>query len=152
MNNVIRYEVETSPQLYARTGGALYVIIIALGIFQEAFIRNRIFVAGDAAATAANLRAMEPLWRWGIAAEFVVLICTIFLATIYFFLLRPVSKELNLVATFLRLISIGVETVVTLNLDVALFPMANAPYLRAFSSEQLDAMVSLIMKQHGRGF
>jgi hypothetical protein len=149
---MIGYEVESSPQLYARIGGGLYVIIIALGIFQEAFVRNKIFVSGDAAATAANLAAMEPLWRWGIAAEFVVLICTIFLAAIYFFLLRPVSKELNLVATFLRLISIAVETVVTLNLDTALFPVANSPYLKAFTTDQLNAMVSLIMKEHGRGF
>jgi len=46
--------VETSPQLYARIGGALYLIIILIGSFDEAYVRNRIIVPGDAAATAAN--------------------------------------------------------------------------------------------------
>jgi len=94
--------IENSPQVYARVGGALYLIIIALGIFAEAFVRNRIIVANDPAATAANLTAMESLWRTGIAAEFFALICTITLAMIYFFLLRPVSKELNLLAIVLQ--------------------------------------------------
>lgn len=32
--------VETSPQVYARTGGALYLILIVLGILAEAFVRD----------------------------------------------------------------------------------------------------------------
>ncbi len=51
--------VETSPQLYARIGGVLYLIIIVVGIFDEAFVRNRIIVSGDATATAANIRSLE---------------------------------------------------------------------------------------------
>jgi hypothetical protein len=95
---------------------------------------------------------MESLWRAGIAAEFVALICAIALATIYFVLLRPVSKELNLLATFLRLVAIAVEAVVTLNLVAALFPLGNAASLRAFTREQLDVLVSLAIRSHGYGF
>ena len=32
--------IETSPQLYARIGGALYLIIIVIGLFGEAFVRR----------------------------------------------------------------------------------------------------------------
>ena len=53
--------VETSPQVYARIGGVLYLIIIVLGAVGELFVRGRIVVPGDAAATAANLRSMESL-------------------------------------------------------------------------------------------
>jgi hypothetical protein len=63
------YSIENSPQVYARLGGALYLIIIVLGIFGEAFVRGRIVVSGNAAATAANLASMEELWRFGIAAR-----------------------------------------------------------------------------------
>ena len=41
----------------------LYLIIIVLGLFGEAFVRNRIIISGDATATAANVRSMESLWR-----------------------------------------------------------------------------------------
>jgi hypothetical protein len=144
--------VETSPQLYARIGGVLYLIIIALGIFGEAFVRDRLIVSGDAAATAADITSMEPLWRFGIACEVLALICTIALATIYFFLLRPVSKELNLLATFLRLVSITVQAVAVLNLVAALFPLGNGASLKAFTPEQLHALASLAIKTHSSGF
>jgi len=88
--------IETSPQLYARIGGFLYLIIIVLGIFGEAFVRNRLIVSGDAAATAANIRSMEPLWRFHIAAELFLLICAVVLLWIFFLLLRPVSFALIL--------------------------------------------------------
>ena len=133
-------------------GGALYLIIIALGIFAEAFVRNRIVVSGDPAATAANITSMESLWRFGIAAEFLALICTIALAMIYFFLLRPVSKELNLLSTFFRLVSIVVQVVAVLNLVTALFPLVNAAPLKAFTPEQLYALASLAIKSHSYGY
>ena len=49
--------IESSPQLYARIGGALYLIIIVIGLFGEAFVRDKLIVSGDAAATAKNIMA-----------------------------------------------------------------------------------------------
>ena len=144
--------VETSPQLYARVGGVLYLIIIVLGIFGEAFVRDRIFVSGDAAATAANLRSMESLWRLGIATELFLLICAIALTLIFYVLLRPISKELALLAVFFNLVSLAVEAVAALDLVAALFPLGNAGYLKAFPPEQLYAMASLAIKSHSYGF
>jgi hypothetical protein len=143
--------VESSPQFYARIGGALYLVLIGLGIFGQV-VQEKIIVSGDAAATAANLTAMETLWRFGIAFEFLALICVTALAMIYFVLLRPVGKELNLLATFLRMIGIAVEAIAALNLAAALFPLGNAAYLKAFTSEQLSAMASLAIKSHNYGY
>ena len=58
---------EINPQIYARAGGILYLLIIIIGFTEEFFIRGRIMVAGDATATFANLQKMEMLWRTGIA-------------------------------------------------------------------------------------
>ena len=143
--------VESSPQLYARIGGALYLMIIGLGIFGQ-WAKGRVVVSGDAAATAANLISMETLWRFGIAFEFLALICVIALAMIYYVLLRPVSKELNLLATFLRIIGIAVESVAALYLMVALFPLGDAAYLKAFTPEQLYGLASLAIKSHSYGY
>ena len=63
-------------------------------------VRGRIIVSRDAAATAANIRSFESLWRLGIAAEFVLLICAVSLTLIFLILLRPVSKDLALLAVF----------------------------------------------------
>lgn len=144
--------IESSPQLYARIGGALYLIIISIGLFGEARVRDRIIVSGDATATAKNLMASESLWRFHIAAELLLLICAVVLLMILFVLLRPVSRELVLLATFFNLVSIGLEAATAMYLVVALFPLGNAAYLAAFSSAQLYAMASLALKSHGYGF
>lgn len=142
---------EFSPKLYARIGGGLYLILIALGIFGQ-FVKGKVVVAGDAAATAANLRSMETLWRLGLAFELIGLVCVIALAMIYFVLLRPVNREINLLATFLRMVGIAVEAVAALDLAAALFPLGNAAYLKAFPPEQLYAMASMAIKSHNYGY
>ena len=144
--------IETSPQLYARIGGVLYLIIIVIGLFGEAFVRDRLIVSGDAAATAANIMSHESLWRFHIAAELFLLICAVALLWILFALLRPVSKGLALLAAFFNLVSIGIEAATTMYLLEALFPLGNAAYLKAFTPEQLDALASLSLKSHGYGF
>ncbi len=145
-------QVEASPQVLARTGGVLYLIIIILGLFEEISVRGRIIVAGDATATAANIRSFESLWRLGIASEFVLLICGITLTLIFFLLLRPVSRSLAWLAVFFNLVSLAVEASAQLYLLGALFPLGKAEYLKAFQPEQLYAMASLSIKSHGYGF
>ena len=61
--------IEQSPQRYARTGGVVYLAIIVLGIFGEAFVRGTLVVSGDAPATANAIAASESLWRVGIAGD-----------------------------------------------------------------------------------
>jgi len=146
------HRVEASPQVVSRIGGVLYLIIIVLGLFNELYVRNKIIVSGDAAATAANIRSFESLWRFGIAAEFFMLICAISLTLIFFILLRPISRDLALLAVFFNLVSVAVEASVQLYLLGALFPLGQAEYLKAFKPEQLYAMASLSVKSHGYGF
>lgn len=148
----MEHQVEASPQVVSRIGGVLYLIIIVLGLFNEAYVRNRIIVSGDAAATAANIRSFESLWRFGIAAEFFMLMCAISLTLIFFILLRPVNRDLALLAVFFNLVSLAVEASVQLYLLGALFPLGQAEYLKAFKPEQLYAMASLSVKSHGYGF
>jgi len=149
---VLPRRVESSPQLYARTGGALYLIIIVAGVFGESFVRGRLIVPGDASVTAGNITAMESLWRFGIAAEFVALVCAVALAMILFVLLRPVSRELNLLATFFRLASLTIEAVAALNLLEALSLLRNATSLEAFTAQQLNVLVAAAIRSHGDGF
>jgi len=145
------YSVETSPQLFARIGGVLYLFIIGLGAYLQVVL-GRVVVSGDVTATAANLSSMEWSWRLGIAAELASLVCVSALAMIYFVLLRPVHRELNLLATFLRLVGISIEGFATLSLASALFPLASGEYLRAFTPEQLHTMAYLEIRSHGHGY
>jgi len=142
----------TNPRSLSRFGGAMYLLIIVLGVFEELFVRNRIIVSGNATQTAANLQSMEFLWRLGIASEFVLLTSAVVLTAIFFVLLRPVSEFLALTATYLNLVSVAVEVGVGLNLVQALFPLGKAEYLSAFTPEQRDALASMAIRSHAIGF
>lgn len=143
---------EISPQVYARIGGLIYLLMIFLGIIQEMFIRGKIVVAGDASTTAANLRSMEMLWRIGIAFEMLMVIITICLTLVIYVLTRPVNRHLALLAAFFGLLATGVQAAYSLHLLEALFPLANTNNANAFTPEQLNTMSSLSIKTHGSGF
>ena len=139
-------------RVMARVGGVLYLIIIAIGAVGEAVVRERVVVGGDAAATAANLRSMEGLWRLGVAGEVVLLSCAAALAVILYVLLRRVSREVALAALFFNLVSIAVEGAAALCLAAALLSVSNAPYLNALAPEQVQAMAMLAIGLHSIGF
>src|SRR5256885_14848654 len=62
----------TSRPRLARIAGALYLIVIAGGLF-AGIIQDSLTVNGNAAATAAAIVAHESLWRWGIAVHLIYL-------------------------------------------------------------------------------
>ncbi|HEV2063969.1 MAG TPA: DUF4386 domain-containing protein, partial [Thermoanaerobaculia bacterium] len=141
-----------SPQVYARTGGVLYLIIIIIGLCGEVFVRGSLVVSGDPAATAEKIRSSEFLWRVGIAGELVLLLCAAALTLIFFVLLRPVSKELAWLAVFFNLVSIAIEADSALHLVATLFPLGNANYLKALDPNQLHAMSYFSIRSHETGF
>jgi hypothetical protein len=153
MHEKAQYQpIEASPQLLARLGGVLYLAIIAIGIFAEMFVRRRILVTGDAMATAANLRVHEALWRWGIAAELLGMICVVVLLLVWAVLLSPVSRQLTLLALFFDMVAHTVQVVALMDLVATLFPLGGAAYLEAFTPEQLAALARMSARAHGHGF
>src|SRR5438270_9735929 len=95
---------------YARVGGILYLMIIAIGAWGEGFVRGRL-LARDPATTAANIKAAESLWRVHVAAELLLLSCAIALLGILYGLLRPVHRDLAVIAVLFNIVSISIEAV-----------------------------------------
>ena len=56
---------ESSPPCYVRIREMLYLLIIAAGLFARPLVRDRLVVAGDAAATASNITAPAFMFRLG---------------------------------------------------------------------------------------
>ncbi len=98
----------TSVQSYARAAGGLYLIIIALGIWSEVFVRSGLVTPDDAAASASAISAAEGLYRLAFAADTIMALCDVALAILLFGLLRPVSPLLALMAAAFRLLQAAI--------------------------------------------
>lgn len=144
--------LETSPQTYARIGGVLYLINIVAGVLGEMFVRNTLIVSGDAAATANHILASSSLWRAGIAGDLIMQITDIPLILIFYVLLKPVNKQLALLAALFTLVQTATLVANKLNLLMPLFLFGDAEYLKAFAPDQLHALAYLSIKAHGYGF
>jgi hypothetical protein len=144
--------MSTSINKTARIGGVLYLIIIVAGIYGEMFVRSKLIVSGDAVATANNIISSQLLWRSGIAADLIMHICDIPLMLIFYLLLKPVNKNLALMALLFNLVQTAVLVANKLNLVIALFPLGNADYLKSFDPQQLYTLTYLSIRSHAYGF
>jgi Domain of unknown function (DUF4386) len=141
-----------SPQLYARIAGVLYLVNIACGIFGEIFVRGHLVVAGDAAMTAHRIMGSEFLFRCGIAGDLVMHITDVPMAVIFYVLLRPVSRDLSLLAALFGMLQTAVLCANKLTLVMVLLVLGNANYVKAFDANQLQALASLSLTLHESGF
>ncbi|GAA3983961.1 DUF4386 domain-containing protein [Hymenobacter antarcticus] len=144
--------IETAPLGYARLGGALYLVIILSGAFAEGFIINKLIVGGNAAATARNILASPMLWQVGVAGNVLVVLCAVPLLWIEYLLLRPVSKNLVLLALFFNLVSLAVEAVSKVFLLLVLPTLESAQYQHVFGPQQVPMLANLALKSHEISF
>jgi hypothetical protein len=141
-----------SPQRYARICGVLYLYIIVAGTFAEVFVRSRLVVPGDAAATARNIRANETLFRIGFSGELLHLACDVAVAMLLYALLRPVDRNVSLLAAWMRLACIVILAMSSLSHFAALRLLGGAGSLKAFPADQLDTLAWLALRLQGDGY
>jgi len=144
---------ETSPLVYARSAGVLYLIIAVAAVIAHFYVPSQLIVSGDAAATASKIMASESLFRiGGIGSELVVLLSEIVLSVLLYVLLKPVSKTLSLVAAVSRLAMTTIHGLNLLNYFFVLQLLSGADYLSVFQADQRHALASLFLDAHSYGY
>src|SRR5437868_9203938 len=100
-----------SPRSKARIAGLLYLIVIVGGLFAEIFVRGRLVVSGDPAATALNIQAHEMLYRFGFAVEVFYCACNVPLILIFYDLFKIVNRSAAVLVVLFSLIGTAIESV-----------------------------------------
>src|ERR1700722_11325685 len=144
--------VNISPQVYARIAGVLYLLNIACGLFGEIYVRGHLVVAGDAITTAHRIMGSEFLFRCGIAGDLVMHITDIPMTVIFYVLLKPVSKDLSLLAALFGMLQTAILCANKLNLITVLLLLGGPSYLQAFDPKQQQGLASLLLSLHEYGF
>ncbi len=138
-------------QRYARIAGVLFLLSLVAGGFGEAYVPAKLIVSADATATAANIRNFDFLYRLGFAGFLIESLCDITLALMLYALLKPVSKELSLLAAFFGLVGTTLFAFAELFYFAPPLILGGAGYLKTFSPDQLNALVLLSLKFYQYG-
>jgi hypothetical protein len=131
-----------------RVAGLCYLLLLVAPL-RLVYIPAKLFVRGDASATAANIAAHETLFRLGIAADLIAGVVLIFLVLAFYRLFRSTSR-------FLAALVIGLGGVLPAAInftnvvhDMAALTIIRGPaYLSVFDKPQRDALAMLFLNLH----
>src|ERR1044072_1798769 len=130
---------QESPALKARIAGALWLVCIIGGL--AGFIAAAPLIVGNsAAATAANIKASESLFRFGFVADLISGLSYVGVTVFMYYVLKPVSRSLSLLAAFFGLAGVAIGGAAWASRLVPLILLHDDQYFSAFTTTQLQAM------------
>ncbi len=129
-----------------RVVGLWYLSLVLFGPLTLLYIPNKLFVHGDAAATATNIAAHQLLFKLGMVADLFGSIVLIFLVFAFYRLFKDVDQQL---ATWLVItggVMPAVLQLVNFVNDAGALTVAQGPaFLSVFDKAQRDALVMLFV-------
>ena len=148
---MITLTAEISPLVRARVAGLLYLMANIFAPFTLLYLPSRFIVRGDAAATANNVIASESLFRFGIVGNLFTFIANIFLALTLYQLLKVVNKNMASLMVILFLVGVPIAMLNELPQLAILQLLGGADYLKAYPTDQLQALAYLLLRLHDQG-
>lgn len=141
----------TFTQAYARTAGALYLLIAISGGFSLGYVPAILSASGDAAATVGNILQNPVLFRLGILGDITVILCELIVTAMLYIMFKPISATLTAIAAFARL---SMAIIMGVNLMLQMVPallLNGGASLSGFSTEQLHSIIYLFIEIHQAG-
>ena len=137
----------------ARVAGFLYLLLVLAGPIRLIYSPSKLFVHGNATATANNIAAHESLFRFGIVSDLFVGTIVIFVALALYRLFKEVDQNLAVLMVILGgVLPSAIYFFNALN-DAAALTLARGPdFLSVFEKPQRDALAMLFLNLHGQGF
>jgi hypothetical protein len=133
----------------ARVAGLLYLLGSLFGIVRLAYVPDKLFVHGNAVATANNIAGHESLFRFGIVSNLLSGAIWIFVTLALYRLFRGVNQALAILLVILgSLMVTPILFVNTINDAAALLLIRGGGYLSVFEEPQRDALARLFLDLH----
>lgn len=136
----------------ARLAGVWYLILAICGGFAEFGVRQRLFVDGDAAATARNLLAHADLFRFGIVTELIGQVVFLFLVVALYDLLKIVHRRQAVWMVTFVVLAVGLTVLNMVNQAAALLVLDGGAWTAAFEPVQREALATFFLELHGIGY
>jgi hypothetical protein len=136
---------EASPAPRARTTGVVYFLYFLTAISAVLFAKGLV-VSDDAAATANNILAHMPSFRWGFAVGLIGTALYIVLTVLLYDLFRPVNRRVSLLAVSFSLVGCAIQAFGSLFQLAPLVVLEGSPNLSVFKVEQQQAIALMFLK------
>lgn len=137
-----------------RVVGFWYLLLVLLGPLRLIYIPNKLFVHGDAAATAGNIAAHQWLFRFGMLSDLAGAVVLIFLVLAFYRLFKGVDKQLAVLLVIFGGVMPALINFVNVATDAGALMVAQsgsgggAEFLSVFDKPQRDALVLLFLRLH----
>lgn len=141
-----------SDKKSARIAGLLFLILIITGVFAEFFVRAKIYLPNDAAATVKNIINNERLFRLSIISDMIMIIAFLLFPLFLYSIFKKIHKNLTAIMVICVLISVSIYGINMLNQIAVLLLTSNDTYLSAFEADQLSSLVMFFLKMHANGY
>lgn len=128
-----------STRRAAQLAGVSYVLLFALGVFANFFVREALIVTDDATATVENIVESEGLFRLGMVSFLAIFILDVVVSWALYIVFRDANREVSLLAAWFRLVYTVFLGVALVFFFQALQLIGSAEFLTAFDSDQLNA-------------
>jgi len=115
--------------------GACQLLEAITAAFGQVIVLDRLVVAGNAAATAANILGHERLFWLGFVSSLMGVAFHLAWALLMYVLLKPVNRSLSLLAAFFVLVSCAMQALTSLLYLAPLLILQGGSSLSAFTPE-----------------
>ncbi len=132
-----------------RIAGFLYLLLVAAAPLRLIYIPSKLFVHGNAAATADNISAHQLLFRLGIVTDLFCGTVLILVVLALYRLLKGVDQNQAVLMVIIGgVMPATIDFLNVLNDAAALMLVRGADFLSAFEKPQRDALAMLFLRLH----
>ena len=135
----------TQLQKSARIAGLLYLVVALTGPFVLIYVPGKLFVSGDATATAANIMAHQSLFRAYIVVGLFSELFFVLTVLALYRLLKEVDRQLATLMVVLVLVAAPLAFLSVANQIATLAFVRGADLLAVFDKPQRDALATLLI-------
>jgi len=130
-----------------RVAGLWYLLLVLAGPIRLIYIPTKLFVHGNATATASNIAAHEWLFRFGIVTDLFCAVILIFLTLALYRLFQGVDQNLAVLVVILGGVMPALIDFVGVVYDAAALTLVRGTdFLSVFDKPQRDALAMLFLR------
>jgi len=143
---------EMSPRFKARLAGAFELLEGSTSTIGQVVILGRLVIAGDAAATAANLVGHQRLVWLGFASSLAGVALHLAWALLMYELLKPVDRTVARLSVFAVLVCCALQALAAVLFVAPLVVLNAANAASAFTPQQSQALMQVFFRLNGYAF